>query len=85
MNIKNIKTKNEFYEFADIWYQRTKNLAMIWMDNDIDEIKKARALILWNIMRIRIMKLTQIAIQISTPKAPSNLKSGTVAQINYKV
>jgi len=83
MNIKNIKTKTEFYEFSDIWYQRTKNLALIWMDNDIDEIKRARALLLWNIMRSRVLALSQIAFQMNQPKAPSNLKSGTVAKINY--
>lgn len=75
MNIENIKTKDNFFKFADIWYQRTIALAEIWQNNNETERRRLKALILWRVMFERMGKITQIAIQISKPKPLKNIKS----------
>ena len=71
MNIDNIKTKTQFWDFADIWYQRTIALAEIWQNPKEPENRRIKAMVLWKIMFERIGKITQIAIEISKPKLVS--------------
>lgn len=74
-----IKTKDQFYSLADNWYQRTIRLAEIWQSKeDIPENKRVKAVYLWSIMAARMAKITQKAIEISSPKKPSNFKSSGV-------
>jgi uncharacterized protein YhaN len=73
MKITNIKTSEEFYEFADIWYQRTHNLRRIWQNENETEKRRAKAFMLWLRMHNRVMKLVPLAIRINNPnnkKAP---------------
>lgn len=67
MKIKSIKTRRQFYDFADIWYQRTHKLRMVWQDETQSEAKIAKAYLLFNLMLQRVMKLTQVAIKINQP------------------
>ena len=75
MKIDNIKTKTQFWSFADIYYKRTIALAEIWQDNNETEKRKLKALILWRIMFERMSYVTQIAIETSKPKPLKNIKS----------
>jgi hypothetical protein len=74
MKLSDIKTHKDFYEFADIWYQRTKRLAVIMMDESIDKEKRFKALKLWRIMFLRVQPFIQKAIEISKPKIKSGFK-----------
>jgi len=67
MNIKNIKTRQEFYDFADIWYQRTHKLREIWQDKNQNTLKREKAYLLFKVMLKRVMQLTQVAIKINQP------------------
>jgi len=78
MNIENIKTKKQFYEFADIWYQRTIMLAGIWQDNEESIKRRLKALILWQIMFERMKEIIQISIQLSQPRPIKNFKEGGI-------
>jgi len=68
MKIKNIKTNTEFYEMADIWYQRTIELKNVATDNNRSYSERLKALKLWFIMVERVKKLINIAIELSKPK-----------------
>ena len=68
MKLENIKTRAEFYEFADIWYQRAHKLRDVWQNKKETKERRARALKLWIIMYQRINKLIQIAIKLNQPK-----------------
>ena len=65
MRLETIKTKTEFYEFADIWYQRTHALRHIWQGKNKSIEKKVKAFRLWGIMFKRVLVLNQIAIKIN--------------------
>ena len=71
MKAQDIKTQQEFYDFADIQYKRAHNLRRIWQESDEPFEKKMRAFWLWKIMVNRVLKLSQIAIEISKPKQPT--------------
>lgn len=68
MEIENIKTKIEFYEFFDIWYHRANILRDIWQNIIETNERREKAFKLWLIMYYRIMKLVPIAIKINQPK-----------------
>lgn len=72
MKLSKIKTREEFYTFSDVWYQRTHNLRMIYQDERQPKKKREKAKRLYKIMLIRVMKCFQIAIQISAPKPKDN-------------
>jgi threonyl-tRNA synthetase len=76
MNIKDIKTKAEFWEVAEMWYKRTHKLREIWQDYGVSDKRKVKAFYLWNIMVKRMLKVNQVAIEINTPKAPKGFKPG---------
>ena len=65
MKLDNIKTESEFWDFADVWYQRTKRLAFI-MNNETEPNKKAKATKLWFIMYKRMLKIIPIATKFKT-------------------
>lgn len=65
MKISDIKTTNEFYDFADIWYQRTLNLRDIWHDKNESEKRRLKAFYLWNIMAKRVLYLSDIALKLN--------------------
>ena len=65
MKIQEIKTRQEFYDFADVWYQRTHKLREIWQDETQTTTKRERAYLLFKIMFERVMKLAQVAIKIN--------------------
>lgn len=76
MKLQNIKTKSEFYEFADIWYQRTHALRRVWQESDEPSEKKIKAFKLWYIMLKRVIILNQIAVKINQVKPPKFEKGG---------
>ena len=73
MNIKNIKTRDQFYEFADIWYQRTLKLCNIWQTENKNMDRRKKAFMLWEKMRIRTMKLVNIAVDFNKPNPKSKI------------
>tara|TARA_R110000822_G_C15013717_1_gene462288 strand:+ start:245 stop:487 length:243 start_codon:yes stop_codon:yes gene_type:complete len=77
MKIENIKTRKQFYSFADVWYKRAHKLREIWQDENQSSEKKEKAFILWHKMTQRVLKLTQVAIKINQPKPPSFKRGGT--------
>jgi hypothetical protein len=77
MKLSNIKTKTEFFEVADIWYQRAIRLMEITNDSNETLARKGKAAYLWMIMFTRMSKVSQIAIQISQPRAPAHFTDGT--------
>ena len=68
MKLSDLKTKEEFYKFADCWYQRAHNLRDYWLNDENPIEKRSKAGDLWLEMVKRCMMLTQIAIQINQPK-----------------
>ena len=68
MKAENIKTRTDFFEFADIQYQRTHSLRYIWQSNNEPMSRKTKAFRLWGIMFKRMLKLNQLAIKLSQPK-----------------
>jgi len=76
MKLKDIKTRTEFYEFADIWYQRVHRLKEIWQNVNNSEKRKIHAFALWFVMYKRVMKLVEIAIKINQYKTSNNFEKG---------
>jgi len=66
MKIENIKTKDQFWVFADVWYQRTIRLAVIMGDENINLEKRNKAGYLWFIMMKRMEKIIPTAIKLNT-------------------
>ncbi len=66
MKISSIKTRKEFDEFADVWYQRTKCLAEYSQNIDNPSVKRLQAAELWVIMLKRMQKIIQKAIKLNT-------------------
>ena len=65
MKLSDLKTKEEFYDFADCWYQRTHNL-MSYHKNENNPIdKRDKAYNLWFEMAGRIMVLFEITKKIN--------------------
>lgn len=80
MKIENIKTRTDFYEVANIWYQRVHRLREVWQDENETTERKEKAFKLWDTMKNRVLMLTQIAIKINQVKLPK-FKSGGVAAV----
>lgn len=78
MKLENIKTRKEFYEFADIWYQRVHALRRVWQESNETIDKKVKAFRLWGIMFKRVLKLNQIAIKLNQVKPPKTFEKGGV-------
>lgn len=68
MKLKDIKTRDQFYSFADVWYQRTLRLSNAFKDESKSDVYRLRAFLLFKTMTQRVMKLNQIAIVLSQPK-----------------
>jgi hypothetical protein len=79
MKIDNIKTRTEFYEFADIWYQRVHRLREVWQNIRETDERRSKAFTLWLIMYDRVMKLVPIATKINQVKLPKFEKGGLSA------
>jgi hypothetical protein len=69
MKISNIKTRAEFYEFSDIWYQRAHNLRNIWQNKKETVERRTKAFNLFLIMYGRVKKLMPIAIKLGEYKS----------------
>ncbi len=70
MKLSAIKTRQGFYDFADIWYQRAHNLRRIWQSEDTDMIRKFKAFDLWveMVRRVQLLKDAAILINQYVPK-----------------
>jgi hypothetical protein len=64
MKIENIKTINQFNDFADVWYQRTHNLREVWQNNDETLERRIKAFKLFHIMSIRVLNLVQFSMKL---------------------
>lgn len=63
-----ITTKDQFWQAADNWYQRTHKLREVFQNPEASDIKRMKAFVLWNIMIRRMMKVKDKAIEITQPK-----------------
>lgn len=63
--IDKIKTEQEFWEFSDVWYQRTLRLANVAFDKNETLERRKKAFVLWFVMRRRMMVLFEIGKRIS--------------------
>ncbi|WP_407505063.1 hypothetical protein [Elizabethkingia meningoseptica] len=73
MKLSDIKTVDQFWAFADVWYKRTLNLAYIWQDDNETQQRRYKAFCIWNHYRELVLKLTSIAqkfnvVNVSYPK-----------------
>lgn len=71
-------TEKQFWEIAERWYQRTHRLREIAEDENETPERKKKALELFSIMVIRMMKVARMAVEIRTPKPPTNYQQGGV-------
>ncbi len=71
-----------FWEFADIWYQRAHKLREVWQNDVLPEAKREKAFRLWLVMFQRVQKLLPHAIKLSTPKIPAGMKPGGIDFVN---
>jgi len=78
MKIENIKTRTEFYVFADIWYQRAHRLREVWQNISETEERRTKAFRLWGVMFKRVLALNQIAINLNQVKPPKTFEKGGV-------
>lgn len=60
-----IKTRQEFYDFADVWYQRTKRLASYYQNQNNPLEKRLKAQKLYVLMFTRVRLLVDKAIEIN--------------------
>lgn len=81
MKLQNIKTRAEFYEFADIWYQRAHRLMEVWQNTEETDEKRLKAFKLWKVMYNRVMKLVPMAIEVNQPKNKPKFESGGVCAV----
>jgi len=84
MNIKSIKSEKEFYEFADIWYQRSHRLRYIWQSVDESEERREQALDLWLEMYRRIKILQSFATRLSI-SFTDKFETGCIVNKNVKL
>jgi len=75
MKLSEIKTKTEFYEMADIWYQRAHKLREVWQ-NEIGTERGLRAYYIWLKLYERLQYCIHIAMKFSQPKLPVKYKTG---------
>lgn len=68
MKINSIKTEDQFYQFADVWYQRTHKLRLVWQNPDETIENQFKAFLLWQKMGARVLKLADIAKKLNIPK-----------------
>ena len=54
-------TRTEFYDFADVWYQRTHKLRCVWQDKNETNSRRIKAYYLWFLMARRVLHLADIA------------------------
>ena len=78
MKIKNIKNKVEFWEFADIWYQRSHQLREIWQNDSEPTERREKALKLWLVMYRRVMKVSRFGLTLMQAPMPKNYKPGGI-------
>ena len=62
MRLRDIKTESDFFQFADVWYQRTHNLRFVWQNENESRLRRLKALYLWYIMQERVLHLKNIAL-----------------------
>ena len=74
MRLDSIKKRAEFYEFADIWYQRVHALRRVWQESNEPIEKKVKAFKLWGIMVGRVLELTNMAIKLNQVKPPKTFE-----------
>ena len=80
MKHSDIKTQEQFYEMADVHYQRTIKLREVCQNENETVERRLKAQNLFVISSLIVIKLSQIAIKFSQPMA-TNLKTGGVTEV----
>ena len=75
MKHSDIKTQEQFYEMADVHYQRTIKLREVWQNENETVERRLKAQNLFVISSLIVIKLSQIAIKFSQPMH-TTFKSG---------
>ena len=68
MRIKDVKTEQDFWLFADNWYQRAHLLREVWQNPRESDERRAKAFRLWFVMKDRVLNLSLIATRIQVRK-----------------
>lgn len=76
MKLRDIKTVDDFWEVADVQYQRGKALVRASRDEAKPGSYRLRAFRLSMLMWTRIMKIQQIGIKINTRPLSKDFPSG---------
>lgn len=72
-----MKSPTNFWEIADIWYQRSHRLREVWQSATETE-RKVKAFSLWLIMFNRMMAIVDQSIIISQSAPPKQYVSGGI-------
>lgn len=64
MKLSDIKTLDQAYEVADLWYQRTFKLKCIWDNKYEPSNRRIKAFALWNMMRDRVVTISNAIYKI---------------------
>ena len=78
MKLKNIKTKDELNQVADIWYNRTINLRHVWQNENETSERRVKAHDLWETMKNRVVSLLPILLKLRAMSAIKDYKPGGV-------
>lgn len=68
MRFEDIKTENQFWEFANTQYFRLHNLREVWQNPNETDKRKEKAYKLWYIMEVRVGRLTMIGSRLMSKK-----------------
>lgn len=80
MKHSDIKTQDQFYEMADIHYQRTIKLREVLQNENETVERRLKAQNLFIVSSLRVIKLSAMAIKLSQPMA-TTLKTGGVTEV----
>lgn len=76
IKLSSIKTRKQFDDFADVWYQRTKRLIQACNDESKEWTYTWKARLLANEMELRVKKLVDIKIKLDVVEPSGECKEG---------
>lgn len=77
MSLNEVKTKSQFWEFSENWYQRVHKLRRVWQNETETQKRKEKAFKLWQIMTQRILYLASIARNFTKTTKSDNFAKGS--------
>lgn len=78
MKLSEIKTRKQFDDYADVWYQRSHKLRYIWQNPEETEQRREKAKRLWNVCYKKVMICVHISIKLNQHIHPNDLEKGGI-------